>query len=542
MSINGMRTKMSKYFKGVMIAIAGVFVIGFVGMSVGGGGGRMGPKTGQETGVLARVNGEKLMWEEFRAALLRQTQQYEQAGQLSPSMDIRLRGQIFDELVDQAVKVQAAKEEGIRVSRGDVRKKLDEYTDMQMKQLREQALTGKKQKTDAIFQAQLARAEPGMTIAKKRSEIKKELQKYTDEIRNGLLMEKLDKKITDKVVVNDRTLQESYDQVPVSQITVASAGKRSDDQAKKRAADIVAKLKKGDDFATVAKQSSDDMYKDYGGNRSPVSRATIEPELRTAAFTLKPGEISSPIKTAQGYVILKAAAAAKRNLPPDFKDPKKKSEYLAQFGQQARDTAKQEYYGKLQKSAKIEVLDPELKAYVAFKDAYQNLMAMSESERKKAFEKVIALYQAAAAQSSEDTGLQARCYVQMASIYGMMNSSPMFGLTKEDQAKYAKLTRGALQTALLNTEDKSLRLGLAKMDIEAKDYKAAEENLQIAADNAYDEAQTHEAIRDMYKEMNRADLAAREQKWIDEFNKEQAANGGGATATTQPIRVPAGGQ
>lgn len=542
MSIMGMRTKMSKYFKGLMIAIAVTFVIGFVGMSVGGG--RMGPKQpGQETGVLARVNGEKLMWEDFRTALQRQTQQYEQAGQLNPPMEIRLRGQIFDELVDQATKVQAAKDEGIRVSRGDVRKKIDEYTDMQMKQLREQALTGRKQKTDKVFEAQLASMQPGMTIAKKRAEIRSELQKYTDEIRNSVLIERLDKKVSDAVVVNDRTLQESFEQVPVSQITVASTGKRSDAQAKARADEIVGKLKKGEDFATLAKQSSDDMYKISGGNRGPVSRFTIETELRDAAFKTKPGEISSPIKTPQGYVIVKPNGAVVRNLPGDFNDPKKKAQYLTQFGQQARDMAKQEFYAKIQKNAKIEVYDPEMKAYVALKNTYQGLMGMSESERRKAVEKIIAMYQNAAAQSAEDTSLQARCYIQIASLYGMLQSSPMFGLSKEDKAKNAKLARGALESALVNTEDKTLRLALAKMDIEAKDYKAAEENLSIASENAYDEAQSHEAIRDMYKEMKRPDLAAKEQKWIDEFNKTQGANGSTAgPVTTQPIRVPAGGQ
>lgn len=542
MSIMGMRTKMSKYLKGLVLAIAVAFVIGFVGMSVGGG--RSGPQI-RESGVLAKVNGEKLMWEDYVQALQRETERYEMTRQeLGVSREIGMRGQEFDKMVEQSMMLQAAREEGIRVSRRDLRKKIDEYTDMRMKQRREVALTGKKQKTDAVFEAELAKETPGMTIAKKRNEFRRELYQYADEIRDSLMIEKLGKKIEGSVVVNARTLEESYDQTAISQITVAAAGKRSDEQARKRAEEIIAKLKKGDDFAAVAKQYSDDPLKATGGMRGAVRRASIEPELRDAAFKLKRNEISKPIKTAQGYVILKSAGVV-RNLPADFKDPNKKSEYMAAFRKQATDTARQEYDGKLRKALKLEIFDPELKAYVAFRDAYQNLMAMSEMERKKAVEKVIGLYQSATVDASNDTALQARCYIQIATLYGMIAKSPeMFSLKKEEIPNYEKLTRSALQSALIYTEDISLRLSLAKMDIEARDYKAAEENLQTASENAYDEAQSHEAIRDMYTSMNRPDLAAEQQKWIDEFKKEQAANGVGSdgTATTQPMRIPVGGQ
>jgi len=541
MSIMGMRTKMSKYFKGLLIAISAAFVIGFVGMSVGGG--RSGPQI-RESGVLAKVNGEKLMWSDYQQALQRETDRYDQAGQeVAVSQEIGMRGQVFDQMVEQAMMLQAAKEAGVRVSRRDVWKKIDEYVDMWMKQAREQALTGKKQKTDAVFEAQLAKAEPGMTIARKRSEKKKEFSKAFDEIRNSLMTEKLDKKVMDSVVVNDRTLEESYDQTAISQITVVSAGKRSDEQARKRAEEISAKLKKGDDFAALAKQYSDDPYKVNGGMRGVVSRTTIEPELRDAAFKLKRDEVSQPIKTAQGYVIVKSTGVM-HNLPADFKDPKKKSEYMAAFRQQATDGARQEYYGKLRKAMKLEIYDPELNGYVAFKDFYQNSMAMSVTERKKTMEKIIGLFQSATVGADNDTGLRARCYVQIATFYGMMINQPdLFGVTTAEKPKNEKLAREALQSALIYTEDITLRVSLAKMLIDAKDYKAAQENLQIASDNAYEDARPHEVIRDMYVSIHRSDLAAKEQEWIDEFNKEQAASGAaGSTATSQPIRIPAGGQ
>lgn len=543
MSIMGMRTKMSRYLKWLVLGIAAVFAVGVVAMAIGGG--MMGsPEGRQETGALAKVNGEKLMWADYIQGLQREIDRYDQAGQeVTISQEIGIRGQEFDKMVEQSMMLQAARQEEIRVSRRDVWKKIDEYTDMQMKQLRERALTGKKQKTDAVFESQLAKAEPGMTIKKKRKQIRNEYSKVYDDIRNSLMMEKLDKKITDSVVVNDRTLEESYDETAISQITVASTGKRSDEQARKRAEEIAAKLKKGDDFAVLARQYSDDPYKVKGGMRGVVRRTTIEPELRDVAFKLKRNEVSQPIKTAQGYVLLKSTGVV-RNLPPDFTDPKKKSEYMAAFRQQATDGALKEYYGKLQKAMKLEIFDPEIKGYVAFRDFYQNSMSMPVAERKKTLERIIGLFQSATVGADNDTGLRARCYVQIATFYRMMTSQhDLFGITEADKPKYEKLSREALQSALIYTEDISLRLALAQMLIDAKDYKAAEESLMIASENAYDAAQPHESIRDMYLSMRRSDLAAKEQKWIDDFNKDQAASGAaGSTATSEPIRIPAGGQ
>ncbi|GEM_PF-1565826 len=538
MSIIGMRNKMSKYLKGLVIALAVAFAVGFIAMTIGPGRAVTGQGGRQETGVLAKVNGEKLLWKDYLDLLQRQMQQYEMAGPIGPSMETQLRWKIFDQMVGEMMRVQAAKKEGVRVSGKDLRKKIDEYTDMQMKSLREQALSGKKKKTDAVFAAQLAKIEPGMTIEKKRKQIRKEMEAVSDQIRKSIMLEKLDKKIEDSVVVNDKALEESFDEAKLAQMTIASTGKRSDEQAKKRAEEIVAKLRKGDDFAAIAKLSSDDMYKAFGGVRGSVRRGHIEPELREAAFKLKAGEISDPIKTEQGYVILKSDGVV-RNLPSDL--GKKKKEYMDQFATEQREMAKSDFYTKIRKELKLEIFDPELKAYAAFRDAYQNMMAMSETARKKEIEKVIKLYQEALVGADDDTGLQARCNVQVAMLYGMLKSSPLFGVTAEEKGKYEKLAREALDTALVYTEDVGLRISAARAAIDAKDPESAKEHLQLASENAYNEVQAHEQIRDMYKEMKLSDLAAAEQKWIDDYNKEQGQSGTG-TVTTEPIRIPAGGE
>lgn len=540
MSIQGMRTKMSRYLKWLVLIIAATFAIGFIGMTLGGGG-MMDPGRNRQVGVLAKINGEKLKWDYYLEILRRQMEQYEQQNvAVTTVMEIQMRGSLFEQLVDQEMKLQAAKKERVRVSRGDVGKKIDEYTDMQMKSLREAALRGKKVKNDKVFAAELGKAEPGMTVAKKRKEIRKQFEEVSGEIRKSLILEKLDKKIADTAKTDDKAFEASFDQVTLSQITIASAGKRSDEQAKKRADEVLAKIRKGEDFAKVAGEFSDDMYKGFGGNRGPVLRVQLEEELREAAFKLKSGEMSEPVKTAAGYVILKSAGVS-RNVPTELSDPAKKKEYREQFVQQEQERVKAEYYEKLKKAMVLEVFDPELKAYMAMRDSYGSMMSASESERKVLMEKVAKLYQAAVDNAGDDTGMRARCSIQLWNIYTVLGSSPLFAATDEDRKKYAKLGRTALEEALSSTEDVDLRLAHSKMAIEAGDQEAALESLGIASDNAYDNLQAMEQIRDMYKQMKRDDLAAAQQAEIEEYKKNNPDEDT-STTTTEPIRIPAGGE
>ncbi|KYO65500.1 foldase protein PrsA [Thermovenabulum gondwanense] len=74
----------------------------------------------------------------------------------------------------------------------------------------------------------------------------------------------------------------------------------------KLANEISAKLKNGQDFAELAKQySKDTASKESGGDLGFFSRGDMVKEFEDAAFSLKVGEISSPVKTQYGYHIIK---------------------------------------------------------------------------------------------------------------------------------------------------------------------------------------------------------------------------------------------
>ncbi len=79
--------------------------------------------------------------------------------------------------------------------------------------------------------------------------------------------------------------------------------------AKKEAEDILARVKAGDDFATLAKAMSEDPgSKDNGGDLDFVKKGTFVPEFDETVFSddLKPGEVKdSIIETDYGYHIIK---------------------------------------------------------------------------------------------------------------------------------------------------------------------------------------------------------------------------------------------
>ncbi len=75
--------------------------------------------------------------------------------------------------------------------------------------------------------------------------------------------------------------------------------------AKAKADDIEAKLKAGADFDQVARTSSDGPTAAQGGDLGKFERGNLAKVLEDATFNLKPGQITPPIRTRQGYVILK---------------------------------------------------------------------------------------------------------------------------------------------------------------------------------------------------------------------------------------------
>lgn len=77
-------------------------------------------------------------------------------------------------------------------------------------------------------------------------------------------------------------------------------------EAKARAAEIAKKAKKpGADFAALAKKYSEGPSAKRGGDLGYFTAPRMVPEFSKAAFAMKPGDVSGPVKTQFGYHIIK---------------------------------------------------------------------------------------------------------------------------------------------------------------------------------------------------------------------------------------------
>jgi parvulin-like peptidyl-prolyl isomerase len=102
--------------------------------------------------------------------------------------------------------------------------------------------------------------------------------------------------------------------VAASHILVAYAGamrasptiKRTKEEAKRRAENILARARKGDDFGKLADESSDDpSAKLNHGSLGKFGRTQMVKPFADAAFALKPGGISTLVETPFGFHVIK---------------------------------------------------------------------------------------------------------------------------------------------------------------------------------------------------------------------------------------------
>ena len=118
-----------------------------------------------------------------------------------------------------------------------------------------------------------------------------------------------------KVQVNEDTLHKYYDQVAAerfvdperrhaSHILIESG--KDDAAAAKKAEQIAARAKAGEDFAKLARENSDDPgSKQAGGDLGWATREAYVKPFAEAVFAMQKGEVRGPVKTQFGYHIIR---------------------------------------------------------------------------------------------------------------------------------------------------------------------------------------------------------------------------------------------
>jgi peptidyl-prolyl cis-trans isomerase SurA len=122
--------------------------------------------------------------------------------------------------------------------------------------------------------------------------------------------------------------------------------------AKAKADDIEAKLKAGGDFSALARSSSDGPTAAQGGDLGQFRRGALAKVLEDATFSLKSGEFTEPIRTRQGYVILKVVQHVPGGVP-EFKDVEQEVEQ--NFYESRMMPAMRDYLTKMREDAYVEI-------------------------------------------------------------------------------------------------------------------------------------------------------------------------------------------
>jgi peptidyl-prolyl cis-trans isomerase C len=136
--------------------------------------------------------------------------------------------------------------------------------------------------------------------------------------RESVLMQSLMERRMNGTPIGEDEIQARYVQsgggdpqyrTKVLYVSFATDGQpgRTEAQAKARAEELRAKAASGADFVALVRENSDDpTSRDKGGDYPPMRRSDPLPEpVKSAVFALKPGEMTEPIRQANGFYVFR---------------------------------------------------------------------------------------------------------------------------------------------------------------------------------------------------------------------------------------------
>ena len=187
------------------------------------------------------------------------------------------------------------------------------------------------------------------------------LEEYKIRLSEQILLSKIVRlEVRDSVAVTDKEIGEYHDsnrekykkqeKVKIRQVyfTLKDGSQKADVEAK--AETVMQRIKKGEDFAKLAGELSEDESRQFGGDLGYISRGSAIKEIEDEAFTLKVGDVSKPFWSSKGLHIIKVE---------DRKDsviPEKTSEEIKEIlFENAFKLKHEEWIKKLREKAYIEI-------------------------------------------------------------------------------------------------------------------------------------------------------------------------------------------
>ncbi len=499
MSITRMRESFSHILRPIMWLLVAVFGLGAI-FVIGMPALQSSNKQTSNDEVLVTINGQKISKTELTDAYMAQIKSMGNSAGLSPLQNADMMLNILNQIVLEKLKLSAAEKQGLGAGYFEIGREKNKMIDDQIEYIRTMAAQGKKIKpTDAEIDAMLKRVNPPTSIAQIRSDMKKQLTK--DKVRDALLVRKLEDKAKAKVgTINDQKVEQVYQQFKVRHILIRDSGMPGP-QTERRANEVLKKLQAGDDFATVARQFSDDPTTKSKGGEIGWIPAIQDTDLQGLSKGKMSGVIKSPMYG--GYRIV-MVEDVRTELPKDY--VAKKAEYRKQIQSAYEQQEVQKMYAEIQKTAKVEIKNPELKGYwIAAKIS----SAPSPDERAKAIDEAIASLQQSITKSDEIVRDGARS--KIGELY--MQKGDIDQAIKElDQVINVQHAVGS---------DLSIMLG--KLYMKKGDTKKAIEQLELAGDIGYGDPSVHTELKGLWKQVGQPQRVAQEDKWLADYETRMKA-------------------
>ena len=253
---------------------------------------------------IVRVNNQIIDNADYERAERQLTAEAQQANVTGAELEQRKKDMLRD-MIDQQLLLSRGKELDINAD-SEVIRRLDDIR--------------KQNHLDSMEDLEKAVRDSGVSVEDFKSNIKNSI--ITQEVVRDEVGRNLRLTAKDEQAYYDQHKQEfeQPEQARLSEILVPTPDGATDEQiaqAKAKADDVVAKLKAGAKFEDMVKQYSGGPNPESGGDLGDFKRGALGSKaLEDPTFVLKAGESTAPIRTRQGFVILKVTEHTAAGVPP----------------------------------------------------------------------------------------------------------------------------------------------------------------------------------------------------------------------------------
>jgi len=278
--------------------------------------------------IIAVVNTELIMLSELRAEIAGEHKRVhdEYRGEELQRRLRQVEYMALTRMIERRLQLQAAKTKGVEIT--------DDEVDRAVRELQRQG-----EKVDVTNPVDKKNVKDQLTV----------MRVVDREVRSGVMVSEPEIRRYYESHQNRFLMPDEY---RISQILVLRKATDTDEVTRRRAATVSAALKAGGDFTDLALKHSDGPESTKGGNLGYVRQGELLPQIERALASLKPGEVTEPVETAEGWHIIRQD----EKRPPQYRPyPEVKNEIQTLVYQQKSEDVYQTWMADLKNKAFIEV-------------------------------------------------------------------------------------------------------------------------------------------------------------------------------------------